>query len=59
MKKKQNSNLTIAQINAAINNIDIDKFIFQRFRTFYSNSTKKIKINENKNHKINAKMIIK
>ena len=58
-EKKQNSNSTTAQINATINNFDIDKFVFQRFETFYSNSTKKIEIDENKNHKTNAKMIIK
>ena len=42
-KKKQNNNSTTAQINAAIKNFDIDKFVFQRFKTFYTNSTKKIK----------------
>ena len=47
-KKKQNSNSTTAQINAAINDFDIDKFVFQRFRTFYSNSTKKTETNKNK-----------
>ena len=51
--------MTIVQINAAINDFDIDKFVFQQFETFYSNSTKKTEINENKNHKMNAKIIIK
>ena len=58
-QQKQNSNLTTAQINAAINNFNIDKFVFQQFKTFYSNSAKEIKINKNENHKTNAKMIIK
>ena len=59
MKKKQNSNLTTTQINARINDFNIRKFIFQQFKIFYSNLTKKTNINENKNYKINAKIIIK
>ena len=47
------------QINAAINNFDIDRFVFKHFETFYSNLAKKTEIDENKNHKMNAKMIIK
>ena len=58
-EQKQNSNSTITQINATINNFNIDKFLFQGFKTFYLNSAKKTEINENKNYKTNAKIIIK
>ena len=41
-------------------NFDVDKFVSFQFEIFYSNSTKEIKINVNKNHKTNnAKIIIK